>query len=154
MVITIWQIKLVNVGQRTNNYDVVIKSQLDTKTNLLQGASPGTVVNDKAVIYSDKGSVHAQNLYLKDPPEDGLSNEIRILAGNQSYNNIHLTIPDLKNYDGFGGRRSSEMMITSVDQSVTGKKPFQNIEVPTPTSNSYPTTKKYVDDLSNTKADL
>ena len=70
------------------------------------------------------------------------------------YNNIYLTIPDLKNYDGFGGRRSSEMMITSVDQSVTGKKTFQNIEVPTPTSNSYPTTKKYVDDLSNTKADL
>ena len=79
MVITIWKIKLVNVGQGTNNNDVVIKSQLDTKTNLLQGASPGTVVNDKAVIYSDKGSVHAQNLYLKDPPEDGLSNEIRIL---------------------------------------------------------------------------
>ena len=109
--------KLVNVGQGTNNNDVVIKSQLDTKTNLLQGVIPGTVVNDKAVIYSDTGSVHAQ-----DPPEDGLSNEIRIFPEHQSYNNIHLEIPDLKNYDGFGDRRKSEMMVTSVDQTVTGKK--------------------------------
>ena len=44
-------------------------------------------------------------------------------------------------------------MVTSVDQTVTGKKTFQSIEVPTPTSNSNPTTKKYVDDLSNTKLD-
>ena len=64
--------KLINVGQGTNNNDVVTKSQLDTKTNLLQGASPGTVVNDKAVIYSSSGSVHTQNLYLKDAPDDGL----------------------------------------------------------------------------------
>ena len=145
--------KLINVGQGTNNNDVVTKSQLDTKTNLLQGASPGTVVNDKAVIYSSSGSVHTQNLYLKDAPDYGLSNELRILTPHQSYNNINLEIPDLKNYGGFGGRRKSEMMVTSVDQTVTGKKTFQSIEVPTPTSNSNPTTKKYVDDLSNTKLD-
>ena len=137
--------KLVNVGQGTNNNDVVIKSHLDTKTILLQGVSPGLVVNDKAVIYSDTGSVHAQNLYLKDAPEDGLSNEIRIITPHQSYNNIHLKIPDLKNFDGFGGRRSSEMMITSVDQTVISKKTFQNIVVPTPTSNNQATSKYYVD---------
>ena len=129
----------------TNNNDVVTLSQLDTKTNLLQGVSPGLVVNDKAVIYSDSGSVHPQNLYLKDAPEDGLSNEIRILTPHQSYNNIHLEIPDLKNYDGFGCRRKSEMMVTSVDQTVTGKKTFQNIEVPTPTSNIQASNKYYVD---------
>ena len=143
MVITKWKIKkLVNVQEGSDGNDVVIKNQLDTKTNLLQGVSPGTVVNDKAVIYSDTGSVHAQNLYLKDAPEDGLSNEIRILTPHQSYNNIHLTIPDLKNFDGFGGRRPSEVMITSVDQTVIGKKTFQSIEVPTPTSNSHPTDKQ------------
>ena len=141
--------KLVNVGQGTNNNDVVIKSQIQ----LLDSASPGLVVNDKAIIYSDSRSVHAQNLYLKDAPEDGLSNEIRIPTQHQSYNNIHLTIPDLKNFDGFGGRRPSEVMITRVDQTVIGKKTFQNIEVPTPTSNSNPTTKKYVDDLPNKKLD-
>ena len=133
--------KLVNVKQGTNNNDVVIKSQIQ----LFDSASPGTVVNDKAVIYSDSGSVHAQNLYLKDAPEDGLSNELRILTPHQSYNNIHLKIPDLKNYDGFGGRRSSEMMITSVDQTITGKNVCRDIEVPTPTSNIQASNKYYVD---------
>ena len=133
--------KLVNVKQGTNNNDVLIKSQIQ----LLDSASPGTVVNDKAVIYSHSGLVHAQNLYLKDAPEDGLSNELRILTPHQSYNNIHLKIPDLKNYDGFAGRRSSEMMITSVDQTITGKKVFRDIEVPTSTSNIQASNKYYVD---------
>ena len=97
---------------------MVIKSQIQ----LLDSARPGLVVNDKAVIYSDSGSVDAQNLYLKDAPEDGLSNEIRILTPHQSYNNIHLNIPDLKNFDGYGGRPSSEIMVASVDQTVSGKK--------------------------------
>ena len=133
--------KIVNVKQGTNNDDVVTKSQIQ----LLDGARPSYVVNDKAVIYSDTGSVHAQNLYLKDVPEDGLSNELRILTPHQSYENIHLEIPDLHNYDGYGGRRRSEMMVTSVDQTVTGKKTFQNIEVLNPTSNNQATNKYYVD---------
>ena len=90
--------KLVNAKHGTGANDVVTKSQIQ----LLDSPSPGTVVNDKAVIYSDTGSVHAQNLYLKDAPEDGLSNELRILTPHQSYNNIHIEIPDLKNYDGYG----------------------------------------------------
>ena len=133
--------KLINVKPGTNNNDVVIKSQIQ----LLDSASSGLVVNDKAVIYSDSGSVHAQHLYLKDAPEDGLSNELRILTPHQSYNNIHLKIPHLKNFDGFGGRGSSEIMITSVDQTVIGKKAFQNIEVPNPTTNNQATNKYYVD---------
>ena len=133
--------KLVNVKPGTNNNDVVIKSQIQ----LLDTASPGIVVNNKSAIYSSTGSLHAQNLYLKDAPEDGLSNELRILTPHQSYNNIHLNIPDLKNFDGYGSRPSSEMMITSVDQTVTGKKTFQNIEVPNPTTNNQATNKYYVD---------
>ena len=82
---------------------------------------------------------------MKDAPDDGLSNELRILTPHQSYNNIHLNIPDLKNFNGYGGRPSSEMMITSVDQTVTGKKVFRDIEVPTPTSNNQASNKYYVD---------
>ena len=140
--------KLVNVGQATDNNDVVIKSHLDTKTSLLQGASPGTVVNDKAVIYSDTGALHAQSLYLEDipgPSDNGLSNQVRIMTEHQSFNNIHLYIPDISNFDGNGGRRKSEMKITSTDQTITGKKTFQNIEVPNPTSNNQATNKYYVD---------
>ena len=68
--------KLINVKPGTDNHDVVTKNQIA----LLDSASPGIVVNDKAVIYSDTGSVHAHNLYLKDAPDDGLSNELRILT--------------------------------------------------------------------------
>ena len=133
--------KLVNVKPGADNDEVVTKNQIA----LLDSVSPGIVVNDKAVIYSGTGSVNAQNLYLKDAPDDGLSKELRILTPHQSYNNIHLNIPDLKNFNGYGGRPSSEMMITSVEQTVVGKKVFRDIEVPTPTSNNQASNKYYVD---------
>ena len=140
--------KLANVNPGTNAKDVINKSQLDTKTDLLQDASSGTVVNNKAVIYSGTGSVHTKSVYFEDipgPGDDGVSNQMRLLTPHQSFNNIHLNIPDLKNYDGNGGRMSSEMMVTSVDQTVTGKKVFQNIEVPVPTTNNQASNKFYVD---------
>ena len=87
-------------------------------------------------------------MYFEDipgPGDDGVSNQMRLLTPHQSFNNIHLNIPDLKNYDGNGGRMSSEMMVTSVDQTVTGKKVFRNIEVPNPTSNNQAASKYYVD---------
>ena len=119
--------KLVNVKPGTNNNDVVTKSQIQS----LDSARPGHVVNDKAAIYSSTGALHAQSLYLKDTPDDsGNSDEIRIMTEHQSYENIHLYIPDLKNYDGYGNRRRSELMVTSVDQTVTGIKTFQNIYQP------------------------
>ena len=138
--------KLVNVKQGTNNNDVITKSQLDVKTSLLDGARPSYVVNYKVAIYSGTGALHAQSLYLKDTPDNaGNSDEIRIMTEHQSHENIHLYIPDLKNYDGFGNRRRSELMVTSVDQTVTGKKVFRDIEVPNPTSNNQATNKYYVD---------
>ena len=140
--------KLVNVMQGTNNNDVVTKSQLDTKTSLLDGArTHGYIVNNKAVIYSQSGAVHAKSFYLQDQNED----EVRILTDNQDYDNVHAIIPNLKFFDGFGGRERSEFMLTSVDQNVTGKKTFQNIEVPTPTSNSHPVNKQYLDSQLQTK---
>ena len=140
--------KLVNVDSATNSEDAINKSQLDIKTALLQDASSGTVVNNKAVIYSNTGLVHTKSVYFEDipgPGDDGVSNQMRLLTPHQSFNNIHFNIPDLKNYDGNGGRMSSEMMVTSVDQTVTGKKVFQNIEVPNPTSNNQAANKYYVD---------
>ena len=138
--------KLVNVKQGTNNNDVITKSQLDIKTSLLNGSRPSYVVNDKAAIYSSTGALHAQSLYLKDTPDNaGNSDEIRIMTEHQSRSNVHLNIPDIQNFDGYGGRPKSEFMITSVDQNVTGKKVFENIEVHDPTSNNQATNKHYVD---------
>ena len=137
--------KLTNVKSGTDSNDAVNKSQLDATTNLLHGSRAGDVVNDKAVIYSNTGAVHANSLYIEDPPDQGNSNEVRIMTKHQSYPNIHLNIPDLHNFDGHGGRPKSELMVTSVEQTVTGKKVFENIEVHDPTSNNQAANKSYAD---------
>ena len=137
--------KLTNVKSGTNSNDAVNKSQLDTTTNLLHGSRAGDVVNDKAVIYSNTGAVHANSLYIEDSPDQGNSNEVRIMTEHQSYPNIHLNIPDLHNFDGHGSRPKSELMVTSVEQTVTGKKVFENIEVHDPTSNNQAANKNYAD---------
>ena len=137
--------KLVNVKSGMDSNDAANKSQLDSSTILLQGSRAGDVVNDKAVIYSNTGVVHARSLYLLDDPQDGNRNEVRLETPHQSYGNIHLNIPDLHNFDGYGGRLKSEVMVTSVEQTVTGKKVFENIEVHDPTSNNQATNKHYVD---------
>ena len=67
------------------------------------------------------------------------------MTEHQSYPNIHLNIPDLHNFDGHGGRPKSELMVTSVKQTVTGKKVFENIEVHDPTSNNQAANKSYAD---------
>ena len=137
--------KLTNVNSGTDSNDAVNKSQLDATTNLLHGSRAGDVVNDKAVIYSNTGTVHANSLYIEDPPDQGNNNEVRIMTEHQSYPNIHLNIPDLHNFDGHGGRPKSELMVTSVEQTVTGKKVFENIEVHDPTSNNQAANKSYAD---------
>ena len=137
--------KLVNVKSGMDSNDVANKSQLDSSTILLQGSRAGDVVNDKAVIYSNTGAVHARSLYLLDDPQDGNRNEVRLETPHQSYGNIHLNIPDLHNFDGYGGRLKSEVMVTSVEQTVTGKKVFENIEVHDPTSNNQAANKNYAD---------
>ena len=137
--------KLTNVKSGTDSNDAVNKSQLDATTNLLHGSRAGDVVNDKAVIYSNTGAVHANSLYIEDPPDQGNSNEVRIMTEHQSYPNIHLNIPDLHNFDGHGGRPKSELMVTSVEQTVTGKKVFENIELHDPTSNNQAANKSYAD---------
>ena len=138
--------KLTNVKSGTDSNDAVNKSQLDATTNLLHGSRAGDVVNDKAVIYSTTGSIHARSLYLLDTPDNGgNSDEVRILTEHQSRQNIHLNIPDLHNFDGHGGRPKSEIMVTSVEQTVTGKKVFENIEVHDPTSNNQAANKSYAD---------
>ena len=138
--------KLTNVKSGTDSNDAVNKNQLDHKTTLLQGSSAGNVVNNKAAIYSNTGALHARSLYLLDTPDNaGNSDEVRILTEHQSRQNIHLNIPDLQNFDGYGGRPKSEIMVTSVEQTVTGKKVFENIEVHDPTSNNQAANKSYVD---------
>ena len=134
--------KLVNVKQGADPNDVVTKSQIQLLDN-----APGDVRANKAVIYSNSGSVHTNSIYLQDTPDGaGSSNDVRLLTEHQSYENIHLNIPDLKNSDGPGGRAKSEIVVTSTEQHITGRKTFFDISVLKPDNNDQAANKKYVDD--------
>ena len=134
--------KLVNVGEGVDPTDVVIKSQIQLLDN-----TPGNVQADKAVIYSDTGSIHTNSIYLQDTPDGaGNFNSTRLLTEQQSYDNIHLYVPNLQNFDGYGGRRRSEVVITSTDQNISGQKTFSGINVLKPNIASQAANKKYVDD--------
>ena len=137
--------KLTNVKNGDKNNDVMNKSQIESyvsnKTIYLKNVNPGQVINNKAVIYSNTGSVHSNALYLKDQygQETILHNE------DQDDNQIRLYIPNLKNNDSFGGRLKSSFVITSISQTIEGKKIFHDIEVPNPTIDGHASNKAYVD---------
>ena len=134
--------KLVNVKQGTNPNDAVTNSQIQSLDN-----SPGNVQADKAVIYSNTGSVHTNSVYLQDIPDGaGSFNSVRLMTEHQSYDNIHLHVPDLQNFDGYGGRAKSEIMVTSTEQHITGRKTFFDLNVVKPNNNDQAVNKKYVDD--------
>ena len=134
--------KLVNVKQGTNNNDVVTKSQIQ----YIDSINPGEVKSNKAVIYSNTGSIHSNSIYIKDQygQETIFHNEDR------DDNQIRLYIPNLKNNDSFGGRLKSSIMVTSIDQTIEGKKIFHDIQVPTPTIDGHASNKAYVvNEISN-----
>ena len=134
--------KLVNVKNGENNQDVITKSQLNAKTAFLDNTRPSYITNNKAVIYSGTGAVHAKSFYLQDKNED----EIRIFTDNQDFDNVHLFVPNLKNFDGYGGRKKSEIMVTSVDQTISGNNFFfQHIKASNPTEDGGVANKNYVD---------
>ena len=143
MEIMIYKTKnLLMLNKELDPNDVVTKSQIQLLDN-----APGNVQADKAVIYSNTGSVHTNSIYLQDTPDGaGSSNDVRLLTEHQSYENIHLNIPDLKNFDGHGGRAESEIMVTSTEQHITGRKTFFDISVLKPDNNDQAANKEYVDD--------
>ena len=142
--------KLTNVQSGDDENDVMTKQKIENyvsnKTQYLDGALPTKVTNNKAVIYSNTGSIHSSSLYLKDQygQETIFHNE------DQDDNQIRLYIPNLKNNDSFGGRLKSSIMVTSIDQTIEGKKIFHDIQVPTPTIDGHASNKAYVDnEISN-----
>ena len=145
--------KLTNVQNGDMDNDVMVKSQIEgyvsNKTQYLDGVNPGQVINSKASIYSPSGSLHTNDMYLKDPN----SQEVHVHTEKQDLNQCRLYIPNLKNFDSYGGRRKSSIMVTSIDQTIQGKKVFQDIEVPNPTIDNQASNKKYVDNKVNSKAD-
>ena len=137
--------KLTRVKNGDADNDVMVKSQIEScvgnKTQFLDGVNPGQVINNKAVIYSPSGGIHTNDLYLKDQ----YGQEVHVHTEDQDLNQCRLYVPNLKNNDSYGGRNKSSIMVTSIDQTIDGKKIFNNIEVATPTSDSKAANKMYVD---------
>ena len=136
--------KLTNVQNGDMDKDVMTKSQIEgyvsNKTQYLSNINPGEVKNNKAAIYSNTGSLHSNSLYLKDQYKQ----EVILHTENQDDNQIRLYIPNLKNYDSFGGRLKSSLVITSLDQIIEGRKVFHNIEVPNPAIDSQACNRAFV----------
>ena len=137
--------KLTNIKNGDDDKDAMTKYQIESyvgrQTQYLDGALPAQVTNNKAVIYSNTGSVHSNALYLK----DRFGQEVNFHTEDQDDNQIRLYIPNLKNNDSYGGRLKSSVVITSINQTIEGKKVFHNIEVPTPKIDAHACNKHYVD---------
>ena len=137
--------KLTNVQNGDMDRDVMTKSQIEgyvsNKTQYLDGVLPAKVTNNKAVIYSPSGGIHSNGLYLRDQngQESHFINEL------QDLNQCRLYIPNLKDNDSFGGRLKSSVMVTSINQTIEGKKIFHDIQVPTPVIDGHASNKAYVD---------
>ena len=137
--------KLVNAKNGDGEDDVMVKRQVEgfvnNKTQYLDGVLPAQVLNNKAVIYSPSGGVQSNALYLK----DSNGQEVHFYTENQDDNQIRLYIPNLKNNDSYGGRLKSSILVSSIEQTIEGKKVFSNIEVPKATKDTHAANKKYVD---------
>ena len=137
--------KLTNVKNGDADHDAMTKSQIEAyvnnKTQYLDGVNAGQVINNKAVIYSPSGSIHTNDLYLKD--KNG--QEVHFYNEDQDLNQCRLYVPNLKNNDSYGGRLKSSVVVTSINQTIEGKKIFHDIEVPTPIIDGHASNKAYVD---------
>ena len=78
--------------------------------------------------------------------KDQNDKEVNFFTENQDTNQIRLFTPNLKNNGGFNNRKKSSIVVTSIDQTIEGKKIFSDIEVPQPVRDNQARNKKYVDD--------
>ena len=128
--------RIVNIADGVADGDSIntkqIKEYVEQQTILLKDALPSKVTNNRAVIYSSSGSVHANSLYLKNQ----YLQEVRFIVEDQKNGTMHLYIPNLLDFDRNSNRPKSDIMIASIEQTVTGKKIFRNIEIPEPTNNN------------------
>ena len=124
----------------------MVKSQIEgyvsNKTLYLDGVLPAQVLNNKAVIYIPSGGVHSNALYLKDRRGE----EVLVFTEHQDDNQIRLYIPNLKNNDSYGGRLKSSILVSSIEQTIEGKKVFNSVEVPAAVKDTQATNEKYVDE--------
>ena len=113
--------KITNLDEGISGTDSINKHQLDTGLNLeidkSEDSTIGRPEGSKLVRYlSDKGLI-TPKMYI----EDEFGDSVIIKSEDQDYDDVHLHIPNLQNYDGNSDRRKSNFLISSVDNNMTGK---------------------------------
>ena len=112
--------RLTNVGAPTDDDDATTKEYVDDELNSKVANSQimgGNAEAGKLVKYlPDKGMI-TPKMYI----EDEFGDSVIIKSEDQDYDDVHLYLPNLKNYDGISGRRKSNIMVNSIDNNMTGK---------------------------------
>ena len=112
--------RLTNMGAPTDDDDATTKEYVDDELNSKIANSQimgGNAEAGKLVKYlPDKGMI-TPKMYI----EDEFGDSVIIKSEDQDYDDVHLYLPNLKNYDGRSGRRKSNIMVNSIDNNMTGK---------------------------------
>ena len=108
------------MGAPTDDDDATTKEYVDDELNSKVANSQimgGNAEAGKLVKYlPDKGMI-TPKMYI----EDEFGDSVIIKSEDQDYDDVHLYIPNLKNYDGISGRRKSNIMVNSINNNMTGK---------------------------------
>ena len=120
--------RLTNVGAPTEDDDTTTKKYVDDgmsgKVSTDMVMTLGRPEDEKIVRYLPNPEGKEKNVGLithKLYIEDEFNDSVILQADDQEFDNVHLHIPNLKNYDGKDGRRKSSFVINSIDNNITGK---------------------------------
>ena len=116
--------KLTNIKAGTNSGDALRKDQIDSalvgKINTSEAAPTPDPVGGKLVRYTNDDGLVTKRVYV----EDQFGDSIILESENQDFDDVSLFIPNLKNYDAIAGRRKSNVLVSSVDNNLTGENHF------------------------------
>ena len=120
--------RLTNVGTPTEDDDSTTKKYVDDgmsgKVSTDMVMTLGRPEGEKIVRYLPNPGGEEKNVGLithKLYIEDEFNDSVILQADDQDYDDVHLYIPNLKNYDNSGGRRKSNLVVNSIDNTFSGK---------------------------------
>ena len=111
--------KITNLATPTTQTGATTKKYVDDGLGLKVAQSQvmtGDAEAGKLVKYLPDKGIITPKLYVPDQYNDSVILE----AEEQDYDDVHLKIPNLKNYDGREGRRKSSIVVDSLDNTLTG----------------------------------
>ena len=120
--------RLTNVGTPTEDDDSTTKKYVDDgmsgKVSTDMVMTLGRPEGEKIVRYLPNPGGEEKNVGLithKLYIEDEFNDSVILQADDQDFDDVHLYIPNLKNYDNSGGRRKSNLVVNSIDNTFSGK---------------------------------